>query len=154
MVFQSLQPAYKLLRAIKPMLPILRGIAPPMEVLLNSRRRPARYDDSTKHRLITSTGIGNEIFTHHHPCNASGFVTHAHKKSFTVHYTIALTVYVLKYAYAFTICSQSADYTCKMFTCDNYTCCQCVHVIQVSYTHWWTALHAFCDHSFYVVHST
>ena len=81
---------------------------------------------SSGHRLITRTGIGNEFFTHHHPCNASGFVTHAHKKSFTVHYTIALTVHILKYAYTFTTCSQSADYTCKMFTCDNYTCCQCV----------------------------
>ena len=58
------------------------------------------------------------------------FLTHAHNKSFTVHYayTITLTVHVLKCAYVFTTCSQSADYTCKMFTCDNYTCCQCVHV--------------------------
>ena len=42
---------------------------------------------------------GNGIFTHHHPCNASGFVMHVHNKSFTVHYayTIALTVHVLKW---------------------------------------------------------
>ena len=41
------------------------------------------------HRLITRTGIGNGIFTHHHPCNASGFVTHAHKEQLyrALHYS-------------------------------------------------------------------
>ena len=40
MVLQSVQTSYKLLRATKPILSIHRGIAPPIEILVNSQLNP------------------------------------------------------------------------------------------------------------------
>ena len=52
MVLQSVQTTYKLLSATKPNLPMACGIAPPMEILVNSRQKPARCDDSTNANYI------------------------------------------------------------------------------------------------------
>ena len=46
------------LRSTKPILPIHRGIAPPMEILVNSRLNPARCDDSTNANCILTESWG------------------------------------------------------------------------------------------------
>ena len=51
-ILQSMETAYKLLRATKPILPIHRGKAPPMEILVNSRLIPAKCDDCTNTNCI------------------------------------------------------------------------------------------------------
>ena len=51
-VLQSVQTAYKLLRATKPMLPFYRSVAPPVEILVNWRLQPARCDDCTNANCI------------------------------------------------------------------------------------------------------
>ena len=50
--------AYKLLRATKPILSINLGIAPPMEILVNSRLKPPRCDDYTNAKCILTENWG------------------------------------------------------------------------------------------------
>ena len=52
LVLQSVQASYKILRATKPILPIYRGIAPPMEILVNSWLNPTRCNDCTNATCI------------------------------------------------------------------------------------------------------
>ena len=60
MVLQSVQEAYKLLRASKPILPIHRDKAPSMEILVNSRLKPGRCDDCTNVNSIFAESWGYE----------------------------------------------------------------------------------------------
>ena len=58
-VLQSVQKAYKLLQATKPILPIHRGIVPPIEIFVKSRLKPARFYDCTNANCILTESWGS-----------------------------------------------------------------------------------------------
>ena len=58
MVLQSVQASYKILRSNKPILPIHRIIVPPMEIIVNSRLKPARCNDCTNPKCILTESLG------------------------------------------------------------------------------------------------
>ena len=57
-VIQSVQTAYKPLRASKPILRIHHGIAPPMEIHVNSRLKLTRCNDCTNANCISTESWG------------------------------------------------------------------------------------------------